>query len=98
MSPSRAGGDASTAHKVGWLNGSLFCLIGSPVIKSHYQNFVGVFLMAKKPGRNPISKAGRSQRVRLTAEESVKRVSEFAQRKEAFVAAVRKGKDRGVSA
>ncbi|HEV3238706.1 MAG TPA: hypothetical protein VGZ25_17085 [Gemmataceae bacterium] len=54
--------------------------------------------MAKKPGRNPISKAGRSQRVRLTAEESVKRVSEFAQRKEAFVAAVRKGKDRGVSA
>jgi hypothetical protein len=53
--------------------------------------------MAKKPRRNP-TKAGRSERVQLSAEESLKRVRQFAQRKEAFIAAVRKGKDRGVSA
>ncbi|HKI36347.1 MAG TPA: hypothetical protein VKA46_31105 [Gemmataceae bacterium] len=37
-------------------------------------------------------------RAKLTAEESLKRMQEFARRKEQFVAAVRKGKNRGVSA
>jgi hypothetical protein len=54
--------------------------------------------MAKKSRPRPPAKAGRSQRVTLSAEESLKRVRDFAQRKEAFIAAVRKGKDRGVSA
>jgi hypothetical protein len=54
--------------------------------------------MAKKPPRRQASKTSRSQRVKLSAEESLKRVREFGKRKEAFVAAVRKGKDRGVSA
>ena len=40
----------------------------------------------------------RVARVKLTAEESLKRLQQFANRKEHFVAAVRKGKDRGVSA
>jgi hypothetical protein len=54
--------------------------------------------MAKKPQRSQTVKASRTQRVKLSAEESLKRVREFARRKEAFIAAVRKGKDRGVSA
>ena len=54
--------------------------------------------MAKKPRRSQTVKAGRTQRVKLSAEESLKRVREFGKRKEAFVAAVRKGKNRGVSA
>jgi hypothetical protein len=37
-------------------------------------------------------------RAKLTAEVSLKRMQEFAKRKEHFVATVRKGKDRGVSA
>jgi hypothetical protein len=53
--------------------------------------------MAKKSRRSQTVKAGRSQRVKLSAEESLKRVREFPQRKEAFIAAVRKGKNRGVS-
>jgi hypothetical protein len=40
----------------------------------------------------------RPGRAKLTAEESLKRLQEFTKRKEQFVAAVRKGKDRGVSA
>ncbi len=54
--------------------------------------------MAKKKGRGQAATAGRSERVKLTAEESLKRMQEFAKRKEDFVAAVRKGKDRSVSA
>jgi hypothetical protein len=42
--------------------------------------------------------AERAERVKLTAEESLKRMLEFDQRKEQFIAAVRKGKNRGVSA
>ncbi len=38
----------------------------------------------------------RAERKKLSAEESLKRMREFAKRKERFVAAVRKGKDRGV--
>jgi hypothetical protein len=40
----------------------------------------------------------RADRAKLTAEESLKRLQEFTKRKEHFVAAVRKGKNRGVSA
>jgi hypothetical protein len=39
----------------------------------------------------------RPKRAKLTAEESLKRMQEFSKRKEAFIAAVREGKDRGVS-
>ncbi len=54
--------------------------------------------MAKKTVRNQPSKTSRSQRLKLSAEESLKRVRDFAERKEAFIAAVRKGKNRSVSA
>jgi hypothetical protein len=40
----------------------------------------------------------RAEHAKLTAEESLKRLQEFGKRKEHFVAAVRKGKDRGISA
>jgi hypothetical protein len=50
----------------------------------------------KKPvNALPSKPAGRAK---LTAEESQTRVQEFAKRKEHFIAAVRKGKDRGISA
>jgi hypothetical protein len=42
--------------------------------------------------------AERAERAKLTAEESLKRLQEFARRKEHFIAAIRKGKDQGVSA
>jgi hypothetical protein len=42
--------------------------------------------------------AERTERAKLTAEESLKRLQEFAKRKGHFVTAVRKDKDRGVSA
>jgi hypothetical protein len=41
---------------------------------------------------------GRPRRRVLTAEESLQRMKEFDKRKEAFIAALRKSKDRGVSA
>jgi hypothetical protein len=46
--------------------------------------------MAKKsrPNKSPI--VGRAERVRLSREESLKRMREFPQRKEAFIAAIRK--------
>jgi hypothetical protein len=37
------------------------------------------------------------KRVKLSPEESLKRMQEFDKRKEAFIASIRKGKDRGVS-
>jgi hypothetical protein len=49
--------------------------------------------MAKKPKQEK-----RPERAKLTAEESLKRVKEFPKRKEQFIAAVRKGKSRSVSA
>ena len=58
----------------------------------------GETIMAKKPNGSKAAKAGRSQRMKLSAEESLKRMQEFSQRKEALIAAVRKGKNRGVSA
>jgi hypothetical protein len=54
--------------------------------------------MAKGKKRVKVLPTERVKRAKLTAEESLKRVQEFAQRKEHFVAAVRKGKDRGGSA
>ncbi len=50
----------------------------------------------KKQSKKPL--ADKRKRVKLTAEESLKRMQEFAKRKEHFIAAVRKGKNRGVSA
>jgi hypothetical protein len=57
----------------------------------------GAFVMAKKSQRKPQEKSAWSQRMKLSPEESRKRVREFAQRKEAFIAAVRKGKNRSIS-
>ena len=42
-------------------------------------------------------RAQRPKRARLTAEESLKRMESFPERKEQIVAAVRKSKNRGVS-
>jgi hypothetical protein len=52
--------------------------------------------MAKKRLKN--RPTDRTERGKLSAEESLKRLEEFAKRKEQFIATVRKGKDRGVSA
>ena len=55
----------------------------------------------KKPGRSAPGKsapARRPERVKLTAAESLKRMQAFSKRKETFVAAVRKGKNRSVPA
>jgi hypothetical protein len=54
--------------------------------------------MAKGKKRGQNLPAQRPARARLTAEESLKRLQEFGKRKEHFVAAVRKGKGRGLSA
>jgi hypothetical protein len=54
--------------------------------------------MAKGKKRIKGLSAERKERAKLTPEESLKRLQEFSRRKELFVAAVRKGKDRGVSA
>jgi hypothetical protein len=40
---------------------------------------------------------GQSRRRKLSAEESLQRMKDFDKRKEAFIAALRKSKDRGVS-
>jgi hypothetical protein len=42
-------------------------------------------------------KNGRPKRRKLSAEESLRRMKEFDKRKESFIAALRKSKDRGVS-
>jgi hypothetical protein len=54
--------------------------------------------MAKGKKQVKVLSAEGKDHVMLTAEESLKRVQEFAKRKEQFVATVRKGKDRSVSA
>ena len=54
--------------------------------------------MAKGKKRNKDLSRERTERTKLSAEEFLKRMQEFSKRKERFVAAVRKGKDRGVSA
>ena len=53
--------------------------------------------MAKRKKKNQ-DKAERPGRTRVSAEESLKRMEEFNKRKEQFIAAVRQGKDQGVSA
>jgi len=53
--------------------------------------------MAEKIEEVEEIKIQRPERAKLTAEESLKRIEEFPQRKEQFVAAVRKGKDRSLS-
>jgi len=54
--------------------------------------------MAKKRRKSKDHNAERPKRTKLSADESLKRLQEFAKRREQFVAAVRKGKDQGVSA
>jgi hypothetical protein len=54
--------------------------------------------MAKGRKRVRRLPAGRAERTKLAPAESLKRMQEFGKRKERLVAAVRKGKDRGVSA
>ena len=54
--------------------------------------------MAKKPRPTKAPQASRAKRVKLSPDESLKRVQAFDQRKEMFVAAIRKGKNRSVSA
>jgi hypothetical protein len=53
--------------------------------------------MAKK-NKGVKKTAFRSDRLKLTPEESLKRMEDFPKRKEKFVASVRKSKNRGVSA
>ena len=54
--------------------------------------------MAKEPKSNAGTVKRRPKRAKLSAKESLKRMSEFAKRKEQIVAAVRKGKNRSVPA
>jgi hypothetical protein len=54
--------------------------------------------MAKKPDKIEAVKLLRPERVKLSREESLKRMREFPKRKGKFIAAIRKGKNRGVSA
>jgi hypothetical protein len=51
--------------------------------------------MAKRAKK---TEALRQERLPLTATESLKRVREFPKRKEHFIAAIRKGKNRGTPA
>ena len=46
--------------------------------------------MAKNAKKPKTPKSGRSQRLKLSAEESRRRVKAFPERKEAFIAAIRK--------
>ncbi len=52
--------------------------------------------MAKKT-KTRERQSERPKPVKLSAEESLRRMQEFDKRKEAFIAALRKSKDRGVS-
>jgi hypothetical protein len=54
-------------------------------------------IMATKPKKTKQAN-GRSKRIKLTPEESLKRMQAFDERKEAFIAAIGKGKNRSVSA
>jgi hypothetical protein len=54
--------------------------------------------MAKKQKRSESLEVKRPGRAKLSAKESLRRLQEFAKRKEQLVAAVRKGKGPGVSA
>jgi hypothetical protein len=54
--------------------------------------------MAKTQGKKGKVAPTRTQRAKLTAEESLKRMQDFAKRKEQFVDVVRKGKGRSLTA
>jgi hypothetical protein len=54
--------------------------------------------MAKRREKVEEKKVIRPERITLTREESLKRMGEFPKRKGKFIAAIRKGKNRGVSA
>jgi hypothetical protein len=54
--------------------------------------------MAKTQKQTKGLRAQRPERGKLSANESLKRLEEFSKRKEHFVAAVRKGKDRDLPA
>jgi hypothetical protein len=54
--------------------------------------------MAKKQSQHNSANVKRTSRAKVSPKESLKRLHDFAKRKGAFIAAVRKGKDRGVSA
>ena len=54
--------------------------------------------MVKKRERAQESTFQRPKRAKLSGKESLKRMREFSKRKENFIAAVRKGKNRSVSA
>jgi hypothetical protein len=53
--------------------------------------------MAKQAEELQEIRIERPERAKLSTEESLKRIKEFPKRKEAFIAAVRKGKNRSVS-
>lgn len=52
--------------------------------------------MAKKNAKTS-GENGRPKRRKVSAEESLQRMKEFDKRKESFIAALRKSKDRGLS-
>lgn len=54
--------------------------------------------MPKKSPRKQSKKPAWSERIKLTPEESRQRVGDFAKRKETFIASIRKGKNRNLSA
>ena len=54
--------------------------------------------MTKKRDKTEDVKIIRPERIKLSREESLKRMREFPKRKGKFIAAIRKGKNRGVSA
>jgi hypothetical protein len=54
--------------------------------------------MAKKPRKIVELKIERPERVKLAPQESLNRMQNFPQRKERFVATIREGKSRSVSA
>ena len=54
--------------------------------------------MAKGQKRKKDLPTEKAERTKLSAAESLKRMRNFTERKERFIAAVRKGKDRSVSA
>jgi len=54
--------------------------------------------MGRKQSTSGDLKFVRPERVKLSREESLKRMREFSKRKGKFIAAIRKGKDRSVSA
>jgi hypothetical protein len=59
---------------------------------------MGAVVMAKPIKSVKVKPSATSKRAKLSAAESRARVQQFDQRKERFIATVRKGKDRSLSA